>query len=110
MVLVGVAILFSTFTSPILAGLFSGFIYVAGYYSSVLKNFDATVDSSVVPVITTALYYVLPNYKNFDIKAQAVAGAPLPPSQIGWAVAYGLVYITLLLVASSWIFRHRNLK
>ena len=53
---------------------------------------------------------MLPNFKNFDIKAQAVAGAPVPLSQIGWATAYGLVYISLLLVVSVWIFRDRNLK
>ena len=110
MVLVGVAILFSTFTSPTLAGLFTGFTYVVGYYSSDLKNFDSIVDSDFLPQITTALYYVLPNFKNFDIKAQAVAGAPLPLSQIGWATAYGLVYVSLLLVVSTWIFRARNLK
>ncbi len=110
MVLVGVAILFSTFTSPTLAGLFTGFTYVAGYYSADLKNFDRVVDSDFLPQITTALYYLLPNFKNFDIKAQAVAGAPVPLSQIGWATAYGLVYISLLLVVSAWIFRDRNLK
>ena len=73
-------------------------------------NFDAVVDSDFLPRITRALYYVLPNFKNFDIKAQAVAGAPLPLSQIGWATAYGLVYISLLLVVSAWIFGDRNLK
>ena len=110
MVLIGVAILFSTFTSPTLAGLFTGFTYVAGYYSGDLKNFDSVVDSDFLPWITTALYYLLPNFKNFDIKAQAVAGAPVPASQIGWAMAYGLVYISLLLVVSARIFAGRNLK
>ncbi len=60
--------------------------------------------------MTTALYYLLPNFKNVDIKAQAVAGVPVPASQVGWATAYGLVYISLLLMASAWIFRNRNLK
>ncbi len=110
MVLVSVAILFSTFTTPTLAGLFTGFTYVAGYYSSDLKNFDSIVDSTFLPQVTTALYYALPNFKNFDIKAQAVAGAPLPLSQIGWAMAYALVYIALLLMVSTWIFKRRNLK
>jgi hypothetical protein len=107
---VGVALLFSTFTSPTLAGLFTGFTYVVGYYSGDLKNFDSVVDSAFLPRITTALYYLLPNFKNFDIKAQAVAGAQVPLSQIGWAMAYALVYISLLLVVSARIFAARNLK
>ena len=77
-VLVGVALLFSTFSSSILAGLFTGFIYVAGYFSSDLKNFDSVVESGVLPAITTALYYGLPHFKTFDIKAPIVAGDPVP--------------------------------
>lgn len=110
MVLVAVAILFSTFTSPTLAGLFTGFTYIVGFYSSDLKNTDSIVDSDFVPRLTGAIYYLLPNFRNFDVKAQAVAGAPLPLGQIGWAVAYALVYVCLLLVASTWIFRSRNFR
>jgi ABC-type transport system involved in multi-copper enzyme maturation permease subunit len=109
-VLVGVALLFSTFSSSILAGLFTGFIYVAGYFSADLKNFDQVVDSGVLPAITNVLYYLLPNFKNFDIKTPIVAGDPVPFSQIGWATVYALAYIALLLVASTWVFEKRNLK
>lgn len=109
-VLVGVAILFSTFSSSILAGLFTGFIYVAGYFSSDLKNFDSVVESDVVAVVTKALYYILPNFKNFDIKAAVVAGDVVSWSHLGLATVYGFVYVGLLLVASTWIFQNRNLK
>lgn len=108
--LVAVALLFSTFTSSILAGLFSGFVYVAGYFSADLKNFDSVVESNLVPSVTRVLYYLLPNFKNFDVKARAVAGDPVPLSQIGWATGYALVYVALLLFVSSWIFQRRNLK
>jgi ABC-type transport system involved in multi-copper enzyme maturation permease subunit len=108
--LVAVAILFSTFTSSSLAGLFAGFVYVAGYYSSDLKHFENIVDSTFLPQLTRVLYYLLPNFKNFDVKSQVVAGLNVPFSQLGWATAYGLLYIAILLVASSWIFQRRNLK
>ncbi len=110
LVLVAVAILFSTFTSPLLAGLFTGCIYVAGYYSRDLKNFDSVVDSAFLPQITEVLYYLLPNFKNFDIKAQAVAGVAVPLSQYGWALAYALTYVSMLLLGAVWIFKNRNLK
>jgi ABC-type transport system involved in multi-copper enzyme maturation permease subunit len=109
-VLVGVAILFSTFTSSILAGLFTGFVYVAGYFSSDLKNLDTVVESTFVPQVTRVLYYLLPNFKNFDIKAPIVAGDPVAMSQIAWITAYAVTYVLFLLVASSWIFQKRNLK
>lgn len=109
-VLVGVAILFSTFTSSILASLFTGFIYVAGYFSADLKNFENVVDSTFLPQLTRALYYLLPNFKNFDVKAAAVAGDPIAFSQLGWTTLYALFYITLLLTVSALIFQRRDLK
>jgi len=108
--LVAVGILFSTFTSSVLAGLFAGFVYVAGYFSSDLKNLDSVVESAFLPQVTFVLYYLLPNFKNFDVKAAVVAGDPVPWSHIGWASAYSAIYVTLLLVASCWIFGKRNLK
>jgi ABC-type transport system involved in multi-copper enzyme maturation permease subunit len=108
--LVAVALLFSTFTSSILAALFAGFVYVAGYFSSDLKNLEGVVDSAFLPQLTRVLYYVLPNFKNFDVKAAVVAGDPVPWSQLSWATAYAAIYIALLLVGSCWIFRQRNLK
>lgn len=108
--LVAVAILFSTFTSSVLAGLFAGFVYVAGYLSSDLKNLESVVDSAFLPQVTRVLYYLLPNFKNFDVKAAVVAGDPVPWSQLGWATAYAAAYIAILLVASCWIFQKRNLK
>ncbi len=108
--LVAVAILFSTFTSSILAGLFAGFVYVAGFFSADLKNLESVVDTAFFPKLTRILYYVLPNFKNFDVKAAVVAGEQVPWSQLSWATAYAAIYITLLLVASCWIFEKRNLK
>jgi ABC-type transport system involved in multi-copper enzyme maturation permease subunit len=109
-VLVGVAILFSTFTSSTLAGLFTGFTFVAGSFSADLKNFESIVDSSFLPQVTRALYYLLPNFGNFDIKARVVAGQPVPFDQIAWTSGYALVYVAFLLVGSAWIFQRRNLK
>ncbi len=108
--LVSVAILFSTFTSSTLSAIFSGFVYVTGHFSSDLKNLDSVLQSELLPQLTRVLYYVLPNFKNLDVKAAVVAGLPVPWSQLGWATAYAVIYAALLLLASCWIFRHRNLK
>jgi ABC-type transport system involved in multi-copper enzyme maturation permease subunit len=109
-VLVGVAVLFSTFTSSVLAGILTGFVYVTGYFSSDLKNLENVVEPGFLPQLTRVLYYVLPNFKNFDVKTAVVAGDPVPWSQIRWVTAYAAIYAAVLLVASCWIFRQRNLK
>jgi ABC-type transport system involved in multi-copper enzyme maturation permease subunit len=110
LVLVAVAILFSTFSSSLLAGLFTGFVYVAGYFSTDLKHFENVVDSPGLALVTRGLYYLLPNFKNFDVKSAVVSGAPVSMSQLGWATAYGVTYVVLLLVASACIFQKRNLR
>jgi ABC-type transport system involved in multi-copper enzyme maturation permease subunit len=108
--LVAIAILFSTFTSSILAGLFAGFFYVAGYLSVELKNLETVVTSPFLPQLSELLYYLLPNFKNFDVKSAVVAGDPVAWSRLGWSSLYAVLYVALLLVASCWIFRRKNLK
>jgi ABC-type transport system involved in multi-copper enzyme maturation permease subunit len=109
-VLTAIALLFSTFTSSILAGIFSGFTYVVGYFASELKNLENVVDSPLLPRLTQVLYYLLPNFKNFDVKSAVVAGTPVPMSQLAWATAYGAIYAAMVLLAATWIFQRRDLK
>ena len=104
------ALLFSTFTTSILSGLFTGFIYVAGHLSSDLKHLETVVDSAVLPWVTLAIYYVLPHLENFDVKARVVTGDAVPFSFLGYASLYGMFYIAMLLLAATIIFSRRNLK
>jgi len=106
-----VALFCSTFSSSALlsAGLTTG-VYVAGQFGADLKNFEQVVSSPVAGWIGRALYYVLPNFAAFDIKSQAVHGLPVESGYILTTVAYGVVYIALLVVASVLIFSRRDFK
>ena len=105
-----IALLFSTFTSSVLSIVFTGFIYVAGHFSAELKNLQTLVESDWLPRITRVFYYVLPNFRNFDVKARVVAGDPVPATLLGHSTAYAGVYIVLLLIIASVVFGRRNLK
>lgn len=104
------ALLFSTFTSSLMSGVFTGFFFVAGHFSTDLKHFETVVQSDWLPKLTTLMYYVLPNLRNFDIKARVVSGDPVPIELLGYSTSYGIVYIGAALVASFLIFRRKNLK
>lgn len=104
------ALLFSTFTSPLMSGVFTGFFYVAGHFSADLKHFETVVHSDWLPKATTLMYYLLPNLRNFDVKARVVSGDPVPAALLGYSTLYGLVYISALIVAAFLIFRRKNLK
>jgi ABC-type transport system involved in multi-copper enzyme maturation permease subunit len=105
-----VAVFFSTFSTPILSAALTFCVYVAGYFSADLRNFDQVVDSRTAQALARGLYYVLPNFGPFDVTAQVVHGIHLGWRYVGATVAYGVTYIALLLVISVTIFSRRDFR
>ena len=105
------ALFWSTFSSSALlsAALTVG-LYVAGQFGADLKNFREAVDSPVAGAVGAALYYVLPNFAAFDVKAQVVHALPIEPGYVALTVVYGAVYVGLLLTASVLIFSRRDFR
>jgi ABC-type transport system involved in multi-copper enzyme maturation permease subunit len=110
MVVTATALFFSTFSTPILSAALTFGFYVAGYFSADLRNFDQVVDSKTVQAIARGLYYVLPNLAQFDVTAQVVHGLPVGAGYMAVAIAYGFVYIAMLLAGGAIIFSRRDFK
>ena len=105
------ALFWSTFSSSaLLSAALTVAIYVAGQFGTDLKNLEEMVESPVASMIGRTLYYVLPNFAAFDIKAQVVHALPVEPVYLVLTAGYAAVYITLLLVASVLIFSRRDFK
>ena len=75
MLVIAIALFFSTFAEPLWAAVFTLGLYVAGHFSADLKHFDLVVGDSPLRTITSGLYYLLPNMAMFDVK-NAVVHAP----------------------------------
>ncbi len=110
MILVAVALLFSSFSSPALSALLTFFVFVIGHFSAELKALAAAVGSSGARVLFAALYYLLPNLSNYSYITAAAHGRRPEASVFLGAVAYGLVYIGVLLAAATLVFNRRNFK
>jgi len=110
MMVTAVAVFFSTFSTPILSAVLTFGVYVAGYFSADLRNFDQAVDSRAAQMLARGLYYVLPNFGPFDVTEQVVHGIHVGWRYVGINVAYGVVYIAILLVMSVTIFSRRDFK
>ena len=108
--LVAVALMFSSFTTPLLAALFSFAIYLIGHFSKDLLEMAALSNSSLTRAILTTLYYLLPNLSNFGFITEASHGRIVPMRMIVTATIYGIVYIGILLSATVLIFHKRNFK
>lgn len=106
-----VALFCSTFSTSALtsAGLTVG-LYIAGQFGADLKNIEQVVPSPVASAVGWGLYYALPNFAAFDIKSNVVHGMVIPWSYLAMTIAYGLTYVTLLVIASVMIFSRRDLK
>lgn len=105
-----VALLFSTFSSPLLSALLTLGLWVAGHFNGDLRQFEQVVDSSFVAGLARGLYYLLPNLAPFNVRAEVVYGAPVAASHVGYTLVYAGVYIAALLVAAIAIFRRRDFK
>ena len=110
MIVTAMALFFSTYSTPILSAALTFGFYIAGYFSADLRNFDQVVDSRVVQVVARGLYYVLPDLAAFDVSAQVVHGLPVGTGYMAVTIAYGFVYIAILLVGGAVIFSRRDFK
>jgi ABC-type transport system involved in multi-copper enzyme maturation permease subunit len=107
---VALALLFSCFTTPLLAILFTAGLYVSGLFVEEMRTYRSETMAPAMRAMLRWLSYVLPNFENFDAMASAAHGRTIPGVLILQNTAYAAVYCTILLVAASLIFSRRNLK
>jgi ABC-type transport system involved in multi-copper enzyme maturation permease subunit len=105
-----VALFLSTFSSPLLAAMLTLGVWVIGTFNTDLRNFQQVVDSWVAALFARWIYYLVPNFAAFDIKAQVVHGIAVPWSYVGVTTLYAGVYISLLLLVSAIVFSKRDFK
>jgi Cu-processing system permease protein len=107
---VALALLFSCFTTPLLAILFTVGLYIVGLYVQELRNMPVEVLSPAMAAFTKWLSYVLPNFENYNVMALAAHGRAVPGVLIQQNTLYTVVYCTIVLMAAAAVFSRRNLK
>jgi len=110
MLVTAIAIFFSTFSTPILSAALTFSLFVVGHFSADLRNFQNVVESPAAGRLAAALYWVLPNLAQFDVKAQVVHGQAVPTGYVALALVYAAAYIALLLTISVVVFSRRDFK
>lgn len=109
-ILTGVALLFSSFSSPALSALLTFFVFVIGHFSGDLKGLATSSSSAPARFVFRALYYLLPNLSNYSFITPAAHGVTPDPASMLMAVGYAIAYIAVLLAAATLIFSRRNFK
>lgn len=109
-ILTAVAILFSSFSSPALSALLTFFIFIIGHFSSSLRDLAVRLQSQFAKYVFDVIYYVMPNLSHFSFVTNAAYGDVPPPSMLGGAILYAVVFDTVLIAATILIFSRRNFK
>jgi len=109
-IMTGVAMLFSSFSSPALSALLTFFVFVIGHFSGDLKILSHSMNSAPARWLFAGLYYLLPNLASYNLITVASHGLLPAPRPVLLAIAYGLIYVAVLLAATILIFSRRNLK
>jgi ABC-type transport system involved in multi-copper enzyme maturation permease subunit len=107
---VALALLFSCFTTPLLAILFTAGIYIVGLYVQELRDLPVAVMSPGMTAFTKWLSYLLPNFENFNIMAMAAHSRPVPGALVAQNTLYAAVYCAIVLTGAVLVFSRRNLK
>jgi Cu-processing system permease protein len=108
LVVVAAAMLFSTVTSSTLAAVFTFAVVLVGRFADVIHNMRDVVPGAPAWLLQ-ALYYALPNFANFDLKARVVHGNAVGVGDLFLIALYACAYCGVLLGLASAVFRRRDL-
>ncbi|MBF0118224.1 MAG: ABC transporter permease [Desulfobacterales bacterium] len=108
LLILSIAIVFSSFSSTFLSGLFTLSIFVIGHFTQDIKILAASNESLFFKKLSQVIYYILPNLENLNFKARVVHNLPLPYKEIFFSILYSVVYSIFLLVLAIIIFNRRN--
>jgi Cu-processing system permease protein len=104
------ALLFSCFSSPMLSTLYTLGLYIAGVFAPDIRGIGMVTNSPAVKWAAKVIYYVLPNFHNFNVIAAAAHNEMIPVTLIWQNTLYAALYVTLVLIAAAAIFSRRDLK
>jgi ABC-type transport system involved in multi-copper enzyme maturation permease subunit len=105
-----IAIFFSSFTSPYLAGMFTVALWIVGHLLADLRAFGQHSDVTGLKPLVETLYWALPNLDRLDFKADASAGRPIELARAGMAALYAVLYSTGLITAAMLLFQRRDFR
>jgi ABC-type transport system involved in multi-copper enzyme maturation permease subunit len=108
--LVCVASLFSTFTTPVLSAIFTLSVFLIGHVTPDLLFFGAKSGSAAVKWTGTALYYLLPNLEAFNLKGGVPYGEVRSARLLLAPALYLLAYCAAVLSLASAIFSRKDFK
>lgn len=108
-VITALALLFSSFSTPIFSAIFAFWLFVIGSFAEDLRNF-AGMTHGITRFLAIGAAYLVPNLSALNVISQVAHGEPVAQRMIFLNTAYVLLYSLAVLSGAVLIFERRNLK
>jgi len=109
LIICSLALLFSSFSSPLLAAVFAFSLFVIGSFAEDLRGF-AAMTHGLTRWLATGAAYLVPNFSAFNVISSIAHEQPVRGPLILGNSIYALFYAGMALSGAVLIFEHRNLK
>jgi hypothetical protein len=109
LIITALALLFSSFSSPLLSAVFAFSLFVIGSFAEDLRGF-AALTHGIVRWLATGAAYLVPNFSALNVISSVAHQQPVSGQLVLYNTAYALIYATMALCGAVLIFEHRNLK
>lgn len=103
------ALLFSSFSTPIMSSVFAFAVFLIGTFADELREVAAMMPAAGRTIVTTFAYLV-PNFSALNVISQVAHGEPVELSLIAFNTLYALLYSAAAISIAALIFDRRNLK
>jgi ABC-type transport system involved in multi-copper enzyme maturation permease subunit len=109
LIITALALLFSSFSSPLLSAVFAFSLFVIGTFAEDLRGF-AAMAHGVTGWLATGAAYLVPNLSALNVISSVAHEQPVPGQLIVYNTGYALIYSAMALCGAVLIFERRNLK
>jgi ABC-type transport system involved in multi-copper enzyme maturation permease subunit len=108
MILLGVTLLFSMITKPLLVVCFSAGIFLIGHWQSSLEFFAKKDSTGTLKPVTWVISHFLPDLERVNWKDLILYNQPIPAQSIAVALAYALAWFAVYVSLAAIVFRKKD--
>ena len=108
-IICALALLFSSFSSPLLSAVFTFALFVIGSFAEDLRGF-AGMTHGLTRWLATGAAYLVPNLSALNVITSVAHGEAVPSQLIVNNTLYALTYAAMAICGAILIFERRNLK
>jgi ABC-type transport system involved in multi-copper enzyme maturation permease subunit len=109
LIVTALALLFSSFSTPLMSAIFAFSLFVIGSFAEDLRGF-ASLATGLPHWFAMAAAYLVPNLSALNVISSVAHGEAVAGHLILYNTLYALLYTAMAISGAVLIFEHRNLK